>query len=110
MSGQTFAVRISKSARQDLAEIVASAKAKMSASSANRLLDGLLDCVSTLERLPDRGSVPSELAQLGNRDFRQLIHQTYRLIYRVEERAVVVLVIADGRRDMRELLERRLLG
>ena len=33
----------------------------------------------------------------------------YRIIYRESEDDVYVLVIADGRRDMRALLERRLL-
>ncbi|MCY4584915.1 MAG: hypothetical protein OXB98_02640 [Bryobacterales bacterium] len=33
----------------------------------------------------------------------------YRIIYRVREDDVHVLVIADGRRNMRVLLERRLL-
>ncbi len=33
----------------------------------------------------------------------------YRIIYRVTEDDVYVLVIADGRRNMRALLERRLL-
>ena len=77
---------------------------------AESLLNELLDCASTLEHFPDRGSVPSELAQLGIRGFRQLIFQTYRLIYRVTGGSVFVHVIADGRRDMQQLLERRLLG
>ena len=33
----------------------------------------------------------------------------YRIIYRVREDDVYVLVIADGRRNMRALLEQRLL-
>ena len=33
----------------------------------------------------------------------------YRIIYRVIENNVYVLVIADGRRDMQSLLQRRLL-
>ena len=44
------------------------------------------------------------------KDYRQVFFKPYRLIYRVMGRDVVVLVIADGRRDMQSLLTRRLLG
>lgn len=106
----TFTVDLSDSAKQDIVEIVDELSSRSSKAVADRLLDGLLDCVSTLENFPDRGSVPSELAQLGVREFRQVIVRTYRVIYRVRGDAVVVLIVADGRRDMQQLLERRLLG
>jgi toxin ParE1/3/4 len=104
-----FEVRVTESAENDLLEIFEDTRARVSARRAEALLDGILECVSTLERLPDRGSVPAELAQLGIREFRQLIFQTYRLIYRVIGTSAFVLVIADGRQDMQRLLERRLL-
>ena len=105
-----FTVYILKSAERDMLEIAEDIARRGSEVTAERLLNGLLDCVSTLEHFPDRGSVPSELAQLGIREFRQFIFQTYRLIYRVEGGSVFVHVIADGRRDMQQLLERRLFG
>jgi hypothetical protein len=39
-----------------------------------------------------------------------VVHWPYRAICQVLDTAVVVMQIADGRRDMRQLLERRLLG
>ena len=38
-----------------------------------------------------------------------MFFKPYRIIYRVMGDGVYVLVIADGRRDMRALLQRRLL-
>jgi toxin ParE1/3/4 len=105
-----FTVYILKSAEQDMLEIAEDVARRASEVTAERLLNGLLDCASTLEHFPDRGSIPSELAQLGIREFRQLIFLNYRLIYRVQGGSVFVHVIADGRRDMQQLLERRLLG
>lgn len=104
-----FAVQITEAAEIDLQQIIQAVAERASALSAERLLDGLLVCVSTLETFPDRGSVPSELSELGVKDFRQLVFQTYRVIYRVLGKNVFVLVIADGRQDMQRLLERRLL-
>ena len=106
----TFTVYLLKSAERDLLEIAEDVDRRASEFTAERLLNGLLDCASALEQFPDRGSVPSELAQLVIREFRQLIFQTYRLIYRVEGGSVFVHVIADGRRDMQQVLERRLFG
>jgi len=54
--------------------------------------------------------VPRELEALGILDYRQLALPPYRLIYRVAAKKVFIFVIADGRRDMQALLERRLLG
>ena len=104
-----FKVEITEAAERDLQAIFEEVWTRTSAGAAERLLDALLEAVATLESLPDRGSVPAELAELGIRDFRQLVIQTYRLIYRVIGRSVFVMIIADGRQDMQQLLERRLL-
>lgn len=65
---------------------------------------------ASLASFPDRGAYPRELLALGNRNFREIHFKPYRIVYRVYEREVVVFLIADGRRDMRALLARRLLG
>ena len=65
---------------------------------------------SSLATLPDRGNHPRKLLAMGNRSFRKAHYKPYRIVYRVLDRQVRVLIIADGRRDMRALLTRRLLG
>lgn len=72
-------------------------------------LSALIETVESLERFPDRGVVPKELAALGVQDYRQILLPPYRIIYRIIDVTVYILVIADGRRDMQSLLERRLL-
>ncbi len=47
---------------------------------------------------------------MGIREYRETRFKPYRVIYRIMGRRVFVHLIADGRRDMRTLLERRLLG
>jgi toxin ParE1/3/4 len=49
------------------------------------------------------------LIALGLREFRHVFFKPYRIICRVMENNVYVLLIADGRRDMQKLLQRRLL-
>ncbi len=65
---------------------------------------------ANLARSPERGAYPPEMLKLGIREFRQTSFKPYRLVYRVVGNQVIVLMIADGRRNMQALLERRLLG
>ena len=105
-----FDVRLTRGAEIDLESLYDFVKDNRSAEQADVLLDRLLAAIETLETFPLRGSVPKELDVLGIREFRQILVDPYRLIYRVGGKAVFVMVIADGRRDMQALLERRLLG
>ena len=110
MANERFAVKLTDGAEHDLDAIFDYLAENHSAEAATELLDGLLAKVQTLERYPLRGGVPKELESLGIREFRQVLMKPYRLIYRVIEQKVFIMVIADGRRDMQALLERRLLG
>lgn len=46
---------------------------------------------------------------MGIRDYREIFFKPYRIIYRVIDAIVYVFLVADGRRDMQALLQRRLL-
>ena len=91
---------------QDIADYLSTTK---SADVASRVVGKIEEAYLELRELPNRGAIPHELSELGMRDFRQVFFKPYRIIYEVEEHRVVVYVIADGRRDMRTLLRRRLL-
>ena len=64
---------------------------------------------NSLTANPDRGPWPTELLELGIRDYRELFFKPYRVIYQVVESSVYVLMVVDGRRDMQSLLQSRLL-
>jgi toxin ParE1/3/4 len=62
-----------------------------------------------LSEFPERGAYPKELVSLGIREYREIFFKPYRIIYRVIDKNIYVLLIVDGRRDMQTLLQRRLL-
>ena len=105
-----FDVELTQGAEDDLEAIYDYLAEHRGTDDAEALLETLLERIVTLERYPLRGSVPKELEALGIREFRQILLHHYRLIYRLVGSKVFILVIADGRRDMQALLERRLLG
>jgi toxin ParE1/3/4 len=76
---------------------------------AAHVLDHLENSLNSLSENPRRGAYPRELITLGLREYREIFLKPYRIIYRIIEKNVFVLLIADGRRDMQSLLQRRLL-
>lgn len=54
--------------------------------------------------------LPKELLAVGLREYREIYFKPYRIIYRIIADIVYVMLIADGRRNMQSLLQRRLLG
>lgn len=47
---------------------------------------------------------------MGIREYREVFFKPYRIMYYTRGRQVTVVLIAEGRRDMRSLLERWLLN
>lgn len=44
------------------------------------------------------------------REYRETFFKPYRIVYHIDDARVFISLIADGRRDMRSLLARRLLA
>ena len=61
-----------------------------------------------LSHHPHRGSYPDEFLDMGIREYRQVLSLPY-IVYRVIGESVYVFLIADGRRNIRTLPQRRLL-
>ncbi|MGI4877929.1 MAG: type II toxin-antitoxin system RelE/ParE family toxin [Janthinobacterium lividum] len=105
-----YTVTLTREAIDDIDGIRAYLVDHRSVEAADDLIDTIVAAVATLETFPMRGVVPKELAAVGERDFRQLNLGPYRLIYYIVETMVAVTLVVDGRRDLPELLARRLLA
>lgn len=104
-----FAVHLTEDAARDLEDICDYIERRDSPASAAHVLDRIEEAFAGLSEHPLRGGFPKELLDIGIREYREVFFKPYRIIYRVLDANVYVLVIADGRREMRTLLERRLL-
>lgn len=104
-----YEVLLTNAAARDLEELYDHIARHDAPGKADRVLDRIEKAMSDLSEHPERGVYPRELAMLGVRDYRQIFFKPYRIIYRVLAKRVYILLIADGRRDMQELLQRRLL-
>ena len=105
----SFLVQLTDDATRDLEDICDYIDRHDAPGRAGYVLDQIDKALQSLSAHPQRGNYPKELLELGIREYRELFFRPYRIIYRVIESNVYVLVIADGRRDMQSLLQRRLL-
>ena len=95
-------------ARNDLRDIHAYISQNDSLENADYVSREIVRAALTLQDLPNRGTHPPELLTMGNRSYRQLFFKPYRILYRIRANTVYIALIADGRRDMKSLLLRRL--
>jgi toxin ParE1/3/4 len=104
-----YAVFLTADAARDLEELHDYVVWHDAPGKSEHLLERIERTFSSLSEYPERGAYPKELLTLGIREYREIFFKPYRVIYRVMGDAVYVLLIADGRRDMQTLLQRRLL-
>ncbi len=105
-----FAVLLTNDAARDLDEIYHYIALHDAPQKADSVLEQIEKAFSRLSESPERGAYPKELLPLGIREYREVFFKPYRIIYRVMDKKVYVLLVVDGRRDMQLLLLRRLLG
>ena len=105
----SFKVLLTADAARDLEELYQYIVRHDAPGKAEHVLTGIEKIFGSLTEAPERGVYPKELLVLGIRDYREVFFKPYRLIYRVMDDTVYVLLIVDGRRDMQTLLQQRLL-
>jgi toxin ParE1/3/4 len=104
-----YTVQIIIDAENDLWEIYRYVARNDSIEKADRLLDNIEKTIAALETLPSRGHYPPELERIGVLEFREVFFKPYRIIYQIVKSVVYVHCILDGRRNLSDLLQDRLL-
>ena len=102
-----YGVLWTKTAEQDLGAII-DYIARDSHERALDILDTIRTTASSLASLPDRGRIVPELKVHGISTYRELVISPWRLIFRTEEKSVIILTVIDGRRNLEDILLDRL--
>ena len=103
-----YDVRLTDEAEEDLEGIGEYIAASDSPLRAGYVVVEIRGVIDSLAHFPGRGSRVQELMDVGEPGYREILFKPYRIIYGITDDVVYVHVIADGRRDMRSLLLRRL--
>ncbi len=102
-------IEITDHAYDDLQDIYSYIVRNDSVESADYVIDSIHKQINALSELPLRGSGVRELLALGNKYYKEVYFKPYRIIYKVQNATVYIVIVGDGRRDFKTLLERRLL-
>lgn len=58
---------------------------------------------------PERKRVVPELQQIGILKYREIIHKRWRIIYKIDNTKVYVILVADSSRNLEDILFQRLI-
>lgn len=104
----SYTVELTHSAAADLNDIVEWIARNDSLESALHVLGQIQARIDSLSLQPERGLVPPQLRILGTGKYQEVFFKPYCIVHHIREQRVIVNLIADGRREMSELLQRRL--
>lgn len=79
-----------------------------SPSNAFKLFKNIKQKASMLFTFPDRGRIVPELREQGILQYREMIISPWRILYRISEKHVYVLSVLDSRRNIEDILLKRL--
>lgn len=96
-------------AEEDIFEIYNYVVIHDSPGKAEKLFDKLKSTCLSLDEFPERGHIPPELDRVNVFDFLEVHFKPYRIIYQIRGKEVYIHCVLDGRRELQELLQRRLL-
>ena len=104
-----YEVFILSDAEEDLFDIYRYVAAADSSQKAKDLLTNLEETCYRLSKFPKRGHVPPELERIGIFEYKEIHYKPYRIIYQISDKNINTHCVLDGRRDLQELLQERLL-
>jgi toxin ParE1/3/4 len=96
-------------AEDDLVNLYEYVATHDSVAKADMLLDKLEEQCKTLDNNPERGHPVVELSRIYAEGFKEVHFKPYRIIYQITEQRVFIHAVLDGRRELQEFLEERLL-
>ncbi|MGH1541660.1 MAG: type II toxin-antitoxin system RelE/ParE family toxin [Arenicella sp.] len=103
-------IKLTKGAVNDLEGLYEYIAQNDSSNKANTVLNKIENHLEALAQNPERGSYVRELLELGIKEYREIYFKPYRMIYRIMNATVYIYLIVDGRRNLQDLLQQRLLN
>jgi addiction module RelE/StbE family toxin len=107
-STKTYTVNITQNAEDDLDEIILYI-AQDNPQTALKILDKLQKRILSLKNFPERGRWVPELLDKNIKDYRELIESPWRIIYRIDDNDIYILMVIDGRRNVGDILMKKLM-
>ena len=104
-----YQVIIDPLAKLDLKEIFIYVSLNDRLESANKLLDALEATCHKLIKYAERGHIPPKLRPTGIKSYLEIHYKPYHIIYEIEGNLLYIHSVLDGRRNIQEILNNRIL-
>ncbi len=104
-----FEVFLTIDAEEDIFKIYNYVAINDSEEKADSLFGKLQETCLSLENYPDRGHLQPELERINVREYSEIHFKPYRIIYQVRNKSVFIHCVLDGRRNLQDILQDRLL-
>lgn len=104
----SYKVFWNKSAETDLNDIIDHIIENGGINTAFEIYQKIKDRAELLKSSPEQGRVVPELTMFTTK-YREIIIRPWRLIYKIDEQAIKVLLILDGRRNTEDILYEKLI-
>ena len=95
-------------AREDINEII-DYISQTNINYAVKILDKIEDHVKQLDLFPERYRIVPELERYGYLLYREIIVDYWRIIYKVENNFVYIMLAIDGRRNIEDLILKKII-
>ncbi len=90
------------SAENDLNEIIDYIIEKEGINTAFKLYNEIKECAKLLAVSPEQGRVVPELKMFTTK-YREIIYKPWRLIYKIDEKVIKMLLVLDSRRNIEDI-------
>lgn len=105
---KSFQVLWTKSAKYDFELLIEYIKLD-SISIAKEIFFGIKTECESLYYFPKRKRVVPELQQIGIFKYREIIYKRWRIIFKIENQKVYILLVVDSSRNLEDILFQRLV-
>jgi addiction module RelE/StbE family toxin len=105
---ERYIVNITRNAENDLKEIILFI-AQNNPQTALKIMEKIQARINTLDHSPYRGAYVPELLARNIKDYRQITESPWKIIYKVDDDIVNILAIIDSRRNLQDILIKKLL-
>jgi toxin ParE1/3/4 len=107
--GNNYNILWSKDAADDFFEIISYIKYNSSMTQAVKIYDKIIKSIDILSTLPNSGKIVDELTTIGINEIHEIVERPWRIFYRIEGNTVYILSILDGRRNIEEILYKKVI-
>jgi plasmid stabilization system protein ParE len=103
-----YFVKWAAPARDDLDEIIEYI-AQRDISYAVKVLDKIEPAIKKLDVSPKRGRIVPELERYGYILYREIVVDYWRIMYKIENDIVYIMVVIDGRRNVENVILKKII-